>query len=94
MRPARPPRDWVVGGTWPSGRFAVDAPAAAAVLAHAAAIVAAAVDESSVDEVAAAAGLHPRTVRSVVDGLVWPRLETLVALDAVMAASIWPEERF
>lgn len=85
-----PPASWVVEGTWPTGRLADGAPAAAARIATAARRV---TDYAPTEEQARAlmleAGVSAEELFDLVTGSAWPTFDLLVRLEVAIGTSLW-----
>lgn len=85
------PKTFVVKGAWPNGRFARDAPPAAAYAQDISRSLAQALEGRSKADVAAAADLHRSTLYGILAGDVWPDVVTLAKLETVLQCRLWPD---
>ncbi|VXB04284.1 helix-turn-helix transcriptional regulator [Aeromicrobium sp. 9AM] len=89
---SRPPREWLISGSWPDGEFDPDAPE---VLAHAVAVsvaLAAALKGRNKSEVAQAADIRRSTLYDILAGNTWADMVTLAKLESCLGTALWPRE--
>ncbi len=89
---SKAPREWIVDGTWPTGRFDPEAPDA---VAHAVAVAVAlesALAGRNKSEVAEAADIRRSTLYDLLAGNTWADMATLAKLEACLRTGLWPRE--
>lgn len=89
---SRPPREWLIDGSWPSGQFDPEAPE---VLAHAVAVsvaLAAALEGRNKSEVAEAADIRRSTLYDILAGNTWADMVTLAKLESCLNTALWPRD--
>lgn len=89
---SRPPREWLIEGTWPDGQFDPEAPE---ILAHAVAVsvaLAAALEGRNKSEVATEADITRSTLYDILAGNTWADMVTLAKLEACLETGLWPRE--
>lgn len=88
----KPPREWLIEGTWPEGAFDPEAPDA---VAHAVAVsvaLAAALRGKNKKAVAEEADIVRSTLYDILAGNTWADMVTLAKLEACLDATLWPRE--
>lgn len=89
---SRPPKEWIVDGSWPDGEFDAEAPDAVAHAVAVAVSLAAALEGRNKSEVAEAADIRRSTLYDILAGNTWADMVTLAKLEACLDAPLWPRE--
>ena len=89
---SRPPREWLISGSWPDGKFDPEAPE---ILAHAVAVsvaLSSALEGRNKSDVARAADIRRSTLYDILAGNTWADMVTLAKLESCLATALWPRE--
>lgn len=89
---SRPPKEWLIAGSWPDGEFDPDAPE---VVAHAVAVSVAlstALAGRNKSEIATAADIRRSTLYDILAGNTWADMVTLAKLESCLETALWPRE--
>ena len=95
------PKDWIASGVWPhSGIWKEGAPPSAKLAQGLAARLCEALkydkkldpERISARKAAAAAGLAPATVTAILNGTVWPDIDTICRLEHSLDTELWGDE--
>jgi hypothetical protein len=86
-----PPRSFVAGGRWPTGRTAAGAPDGVRYAKAITKNLKRAMDGRSVAGLAADADLHRSTLYDILSGRTWPDLVSLAKLETALETRLWPD---
>ena len=86
------PRDWVVEGSWPTGRFSPEAPEIVAYAVEVASRLRAAIAGMNKTKLSQRAEIKRSTLYDVLAGTSWVDTVTLAKLETTLGVRLWPEE--